>query len=61
MSNRLLDALEPYLEEIEANDEWAYNFVTDLMERYEDGKIDRLTPKQFNKLNEIANRYILRT
>jgi len=58
-NNRLLAALEPHLDTIEAENEWEYNFVTDLMERLESGKIEKLTDKQFLKLNQIHNKYIL--
>lgn len=56
--NRLLNALWDYLDDIEADNEWELQFVTDLMERDEKGQ-HQLTGKQFNVLNRIANKYLM--
>ena len=56
----MLDDLKTVLDDIEAKDEWAYNFVTDIMERKENNPDYRLTGNQFEKLNEIHRRFVKR-
>ena len=58
--NRLLNALWDHLDDIEAASDWEHQFVTDLMERDEQGQT-KLSAKQFDVLNRIYNRYELRT
>ena len=57
---RMLDDLKAVLDDIEASDEWAYNFVTDIMERKENDPDYKLSGKQFEKLNEIHRRFVKR-
>ena len=56
----MLDDLQGVLEDIEASDDWAYNFVTDIAERKENDPDYKLTGKQFEKLNQIHQRYVKR-
>ena len=57
---RMLDDLKTVLDDIEAKDEWAYNFVTGIMERRENKPDYALSGKQFEKLNEIHRRFVKR-
>ena len=57
---RMLDDLKTVLDDIEASDEWAYNFVTDIMERKENDPDYKLSGKQFEKLNEVHRRFMKR-
>lgn len=56
--NRMLNALWDHLDDIEATSEWEHRFINDLMERDEQGQT-KLSPKQFDVLNRIYNRYEL--
>ena len=53
----MLDALKKNLDEIEDFDPWAHEFVEDLLIRREEGRLGKLTDKQFMKLLEIHERY----
>lgn len=57
-SRQMLNNLFDHLDDIAEQSDWEYGFVTDLMQRDEEGKRD-LSDKQFKKLNEIHNRYVL--
>ena len=58
---RMLDNLKEVLDDIEAEDEWAHQFVQDLLIRQEEAAAAKtqfkLSPKQFNKLVEIHDRW----
>lgn len=57
MRHQMLDGLKTKLNEIEEADAWAHKFVEDLLVRREEGKLGKLTDKQFKKLLEIHERY----
>lgn len=50
--------LRNVLDEIERSDDWAYRFVTDILERRENNPDYKLSPKQFKKLDEIHQKYV---
>lgn len=54
----LLDNLKEHLEDIESSWEWAHNFITDLMEKREKGRITKLTDQQFLWLTRIHDQYV---
>lgn len=54
---RMLQRLSACLDDIERESDWEYRFVCDLVERFEDGVIDRLSDKQFAKLHQISQKY----
>ena len=54
----MLDDLKDALDEIEANDDWAYRFVSDILERKELQLDYKLTGKQFEKLNQIHQKFV---
>jgi len=55
--DRLLDPLKEKLDEIEEKNEWEHNFVQDLLIRSEEGRLGKLTDKQFMCLVKIHDRY----
>lgn len=57
MSNRMLANLRLELDSLAESDAWAHDFVQDLLIREEEGKLGKLTDKQFKKLLEIHERY----
>ena len=57
MNHVMLDGLKAELDEIEKADPWAHKFVEDLLIRREEGKLGKLTDKQFMKLLEIHERF----
>lgn len=58
MSNMpMLDNLKDVLDEIEEHNDWEHKFVTDLLIRREEGKLEKLTDKQFMKLLDIHEKY----
>jgi hypothetical protein len=54
----LLDNLKEHLDDIESSWDWAYTFITDLMEKREKGQITRLTDKQFMWVTRIHDQYV---
>lgn len=56
--SRMYDDLRDVLDEIERSDDWAYRFVTDILERREKDPNYKLSPKQFKKLDEIHQKYV---
>lgn len=56
--SRMYDDLRGVLDEIERSDDWAYRFVTDILERREKDPDYKLSPKQFKKLDEIHQKYV---
>lgn len=57
---KMLDDLKDALDEIEREDEWAANFVSDILERKESVPDYKLSGKQFEKLNQIHQRFVKR-
>lgn len=57
---RMLDDLREELDEIGATNDWEYNFVSDLLARTEDNPEYKLSPKQFECLNKIHQKYCKR-
>lgn len=57
---KMLDDLKDVLDEIEREDEWAGNFVSDILERKESTPDYKLSGKQFEKLNQIHQRLVKR-
>lgn len=58
---RMLDNLKEVLDDIAADDEWAHQFVEDLLIKREEAAVAKrqfkLSPKQFNKLVDIHERW----
>lgn len=54
---RMLDNLKEVLDEIEEDNDWNYKFVTDLLIKQEEGKLGRLTHRQFNCLVLAHEKY----
>lgn len=54
----MLDDLKDALDDIEHSDEWAHRFVSDILERKETMPDYKLSAKQFEKLNQIHQRFI---
>jgi len=57
MNHVMLDGLKANLDEIEKADPWAHKFVEDMLIRREEGRLGKLSDKQFMKLLEIHERY----
>ena len=53
----MLDNLKEVLDDIEQENDWEYNFVSDLLIKREEGRLGRLTDKQFMKLFDIHEKY----
>lgn len=53
----ILDALKKVLDEIEESNDWEFNFVQGLLIRREEGKLGKLTDKQFMCLLNIHEKY----
>lgn len=53
----MLDNLKERLEEIEQTSEWDHRFVSDLLIRREEGRLEKLSDKQFMCLLKIHERY----
>lgn len=56
--SKLLDDLRSVLDDIEKQDDWAHKFVSDILERREHNPDYKLSIKQFNKLDEIHQKYV---
>jgi hypothetical protein len=56
----MLDDLRDAIDEIEREDEWAASFVSDICERKEKEPGYKLSGKQFEKLNQIHQRFVKR-
>lgn len=54
----LLADLKRVLDEIEREDDWAYHFVSDILERRETDPDYKLSIKQFNKLDKLHQKYV---
>lgn len=54
----LLNNLKEHIDDIESDWEWAHTFITDLMEKREEGKITKLTNNQFMWLTRIHDKYV---
>lgn len=53
----MLDRLKEKLDEISECNDWEHSFVQDLLIRREEGKLGRLTDKQFKKLLDLHEKY----
>jgi hypothetical protein len=53
----MLDNLKEKLDEIEEANDWEHRFVSDLLIRREEGRLKKLTDKQFMCLMKIHERY----
>lgn len=51
--------LKSVLDDIEREDDWALRFVTDILERREHNPDYKLSGKQFEKLNQIHQKFVL--
>lgn len=56
--SRIYDDLRSVLDDIAKKDDWAHGFVSDILERREQNPDYKLSIKQFNKLNEIHQKYV---
>ena len=54
----LLDNLKEHVDDIESDWDWAHTFITDLMEKREEGKITKLSNDQFLWLTRIHDQYV---
>ena len=54
---RMLDNLKEVLDEIEQENDWEHDYVTDILVKMEEGRIKRLSGPQFAKLVEIHEKY----
>lgn len=54
---RMLKNLRDELDLIEAEDDWAYRFLSDLIERVEETPAYRLSDKQFLKVKQLHGRW----
>lgn len=54
---RMLEDLKEAFEFSQPEDEWAYNFVQDMLIKKEENPDFKLSKKQFAKLNEIHQKY----
>jgi len=55
--NKMLANLRAELDEIEKCNEWEHRFVQDLIIREDEGRLGKLTDKQFMKLLDIHEKY----
>lgn len=53
----MLLAMRGRLDELEKDSDWEHRFITGLIERFESGAAQHLTPRQFEKLQEIYRKY----
>lgn len=53
----MLDNLKEKLEEIEQANDWEYRFVSDLLIRREEGRLEKLSDRQFMCLLKIHECY----
>jgi hypothetical protein len=53
----MLDNLKEKLDEIEEANDWEHRFVSDLLIRREEGRLGKLTGKQFMCLMKIHEKY----
>ena len=56
----MLDQLKEKLDDIADVDDWAFEFITDILIRKEENPDNKLTKKQFNKLVELHEKYYLK-
>ena len=55
---KMLDDLKEVLDDIESSDDWAWRFVSDILERKESQPGYKLSGKQFEKLNQIHQKFV---
>ena len=53
----MLAALKDVLDEIEVANEWEHKFIQDMLIRYEEGRLGKMTDKQFMKVFDIHEKY----
>lgn len=53
----MLDKLKEKLDEIEETNDWEHRFVSDLLIRREEGRLGKLTDKQFMCLLKIHEKH----
>ena len=53
----MLDAFKEVLDEIEIANELEHKFIQDMLIRYEEGRLDKMTDKQFIKVFDIHEKY----
>ena len=56
---KILDQLVSEIDTIERDNEWAAKFISDIEERISKNPGYRLSGKQFEKLNQLHQEYIL--
>ena len=56
----MLDQLKEKLDDIADVDDWAFEFITDVLIRKEENPDYKLTKNQFNKLVEFHEKYYLK-
>ena len=56
----MLDDLKEVLDDIEASNDWEYQFVTSIAERVETNANYKLSGKQFEVLNRLHQKYVKR-
>ena len=54
---RMLDNLKEVLDDIELSNEWEAKFLSGLIIKQEEGKLERLSDKQFKCLTRIHEKY----
>lgn len=53
----MLDNLKPKLDEIEQDNDWNHRFIADLLIQREEGRLGKLSDRQFMCLLKIHERY----
>ena len=56
---KMLQRLADELDTIEQQSEWAYGFVTNIMEKHDDVVEFKMTSKQFRKLLELYEQFVV--
>lgn len=54
-----LDALKDVLEEIEESNDWDYRFVSDLLIKKEEGRLQFVSIKQLEQLERVHSQYVV--
>ena len=56
---KMLARLAEHLDEIEQTNEWAYGFITNVMEKHDDIVGFKMTSKQFQKMIELYEEFVV--
>ena len=55
---RMLEMLKSFADEIEMSNEWEADFISNLLIKFEQDAGYKLSAKQFEKLNQIHQKYV---